>query len=232
MNPAIRTRSLTKSFSIDTRPPREISVLRGIDLEIAAGESVALLGPSGSGKSTLLAILAGLDRPSAGTVRIHDQELTELNPEELTRFRATKMGFVFQAFQLIPTLNAIENVALPLELLDLPSPRARAQEALSRLGLSDRLDHFPRQLSGGEQQRIAVARAMITRPQVIFADEPTGNLDSANSRIVLEDLLSLRGKSTLVMVTHDESIAEKLDRVIRLRDGQIESSSKGAGSSN
>jgi putative ABC transport system ATP-binding protein len=170
-----------------------------------------------------LAILAGLDRPSSGSIQIAGQRIDALDEEEMTRFRGKNLGFVFQSYHLIPTLTALENAMLPLELQGQSLSQARdlAAQELQRLGLSDRLDHLPRQLSGGEQQRVAIARALVSRPRVIFADEPTGNLDSSNALKILDYLLALRGRTTVMLVTHDANLAARADRVLRLKDGAL-----------
>lgn len=219
----IETRALSKTFTLEGPQAERIEVLRGIDLTIAPGEFVSLLGPSGSGKSTLLAILAGLDRPSSGEVLIAGRRIDRLSEDELARFRGETLGFVFQSYHLVPTLTAAENVALPLDLRGTAGSAARARELLGRVGLGHRADHLPRQLSGGEQQRVAIARALAARPRIVFADEPTGNLDTKNGERVFEALLELRGDTTIVMVSHDERLAARADRVIRLRDGRVES---------
>ena len=220
----IRTAGLNKTYWLEGNPPTRVDVLRGVNLEIREGEFVALLGPSGSGKSTLLGILAGLDSPTDGRVEVAGSDLTEMDEEALTRFRGKNLGFIFQAYHLIPTLTAWENVALPLELSGDPLAYDRAREWLARVGMEARKEHLPKQLSGGEQQRVAIARALVARPRVIFADEPTGNLDSENGTKVLEALLSLRGSATIVMVTHDAAMAKRADRIIALQDGQVVSS--------
>lgn len=221
----IRARQLIKSYP---PPPKSqdtsVEVLRGIDLEIPDGEFVALVGPSGSGKTTLLSLLAGLDRPSAGEIEIDGVRLDTLSEEALSRFRRGKLGFVFQSYHLLPSLTALENVALPLELRGHPSPKKTALEWLEKTGLKSRAHHYPSQLSGGEQQRVAVARALVAQPSVIFADEPTGNLDAENGEKVLDLLSSLRGRSTLVVVTHDSQVASKADRTLRLDSGRMVSS--------
>jgi putative ABC transport system ATP-binding protein len=203
---------------------RELTIVDAIDLAIQAGEFVAVLGPSGSGKSTLLALMAGLDRPTAGEVRIDGRPISGLSEDELALLRRHQIGFVFQSFQLLGNLTARENVLLPAELRGLPDPPRRADELLAAVGLADRGHHYPSQLSGGEQQRVALARAFAARPPILLADEPTGNLDGATGRIVLELLTELRRRegTTLVLVTHDPAVAALADRQIHLRDGRIE----------
>lgn len=199
-----------------------VEILRGIDLAIPAGQFVAIMGPSGSGKSTLLGLLAGFDDPSSGTVAIDGQSITGLSEDELARIRGRKIGFVFQSYQLIGTLTAEENVLLPMELAG-GGDRERARKLLERVGLGGRLDHYPVQLSGGEQQRVALARAFAMRPPVIMADEPTGNLDTANGRLVLDLLIELNRSegATLLLVTHDPEISRRADRRVSLLDGAI-----------
>ena len=195
-----------------------------VDLEIEAGESVAILGPSGSGKSTLLALMAGLDRPTEGEVRVDGEAIQALSEDALALLRRRKIGFVFQSFQLLGNLTAKENVMLPLELLDARDTETRADALLAAVGLAERGHHYPTQLSGGEQQRVAIARAFATRPPILLADEPTGNLDSANGDRVLALLDELRRESgtTLVLVTHDPSVAARADRLVHLRDGRVD----------
>ncbi|HYN21420.1 MAG TPA: ABC transporter ATP-binding protein [Thermoanaerobaculia bacterium] len=202
---------------------RELTILDQVDLSISAGEFVAVLGPSGSGKSTLLALMAGLDRPSSGEVRIDGQPIQALSEDELALIRRKKIGFVFQSFQLLGNLTARENVLLPLELLGVADAPARAGELLAAVGLQDRGHHYPSQLSGGEQQRVALARAFVSRPAILLADEPTGNLDGATGRMILEILTGLwRSEgTTLVLVTHDPAVAALADRRIHLLDGRI-----------
>ncbi len=201
---------------------REITVLRDITFELQSGGFLAISGPSGSGKSTLLGLLAGLDRPTRGRVVLDGQDLSSLTEDERARVRAEKVGFVFQSFQLIPTLTARENIQVPLELRG-EEARGRALELLERVGLADRGHHYPAQLSGGEQQRVAVARAFAHRPKLLFADEPTGNLDAANGANVIALLSELNRElaTTLVLVTHDPDLAGRAQRVIRLRDGAV-----------
>jgi putative ABC transport system ATP-binding protein len=203
---------------------RELTIVDEIDLAIPAGQFVAVLGPSGSGKSTLLALMAGLDRPTSGEVRIDGRPITGLSEDELALLRRHKIGFVFQSFQLLGNLTARENVLLPAELLEMADPAARADELLAAVGLEDRGHHYPSQLSGGEQQRVALARAFSARPPILLADEPTGNLDGATGRRVLELLAELKRRegTTLVLVTHDPAVAALADRLIHLRDGRIE----------
>ena len=201
-----------------------IEILKGIDLAIPRGQFAAIMGPSGSGKSTLLGLLAGLDTATAGSILLDGQEIVGLSEDKLAVVRGRKIGFVFQAYNLIPTLNAEENVLLPAELLGMGAKyEARASELLTRVGLADRRDHYPVQLSGGEQQRVALARAFLMRPPILFADEPTGNLDSANGKQVLDLLLDLNRVegTTLVLVTHDRELASYASRRITLRDGLI-----------
>ena len=200
-----------------------LTVLRDVNFSIDQGEFVAIVGPSGSGKTTLLGLLAGLDTPSHGSVHLDGTDLTALDEDDRARLRGEKVGFVFQSFQLITTLTAIENVQVPLELRGEPDPVARARDVLQRVGLGDRLEHFPTQLSGGEQQRVAIARAFSNKPRILFADEPTGNLDSDTGGRIVELLESLNSESgsTVVLVTHDLNLARRARRVIRLRDGVV-----------
>lgn len=206
---------------------RPLTVLRDIELTVAADEFVAIVGPSGSGKTTLLGLLAGLDRPTAGTVTLAGQDLARLTEDERARFRADNVGFVFQTFQLIPTLTALENVLVPLELAggnDVREEREeRARVLLERVGLAERMGHYPVQLSGGEQQRVAMARAFANRPKILFADEPTGNLDAETGGRVIELLAELNQerRTTLVLVTHDTELAARAGRVVRLVAGRI-----------
>jgi len=203
---------------------RQLTILDHVDLMIRAGEFVAVLGPSGSGKSTLLALMAGLDRPSSGEVRIDGQPIQDLSEDALALLRREKVGFVFQSFQLLGNLTARENVLLPAELRQLPAPGKRADDLLDAVGLSDRGHHYPSQLSGGEQQRVALARAFAGKPAILLADEPTGNLDSATGRKILDLLAELKQRegTTLVLVTHDAEIGARADRRIHLRDGRVE----------
>jgi putative ABC transport system ATP-binding protein len=204
---------------------RTVTILDDVTLEIPDKQMVAIVGPSGSGKSTLLGLIAGLDRPTSGSIRLNGAEITRMSEGALARYRRTHIGYIFQSFHLIPTLTALENVLVPLELAGLPSPDERATELLSAVGLGDRLHHYPVQLSGGEQQRVAVARAFACRPSILLADEPTGNLDSVTGQQVMELLLSLQRDqgSTLILVSHDPAVAASMHRVIALRDGCVES---------
>jgi len=200
-----------------------LTVLRDVSFSIPQGAFVAIVGPSGSGKTTLLGLLAGLDTPTHGKVLIDDADLTAMDEDQRARLRGQKVGFVFQSFQLISTLTAVENVQVPLELRGDSGAGERARELLSRVGLGDRLDHFPTQLSGGEQQRVAIARAFANAPRILFADEPTGNLDSdTGGRIVeLLEALNRESNATVILVTHDAAIAGRTQRVIRLSDGRV-----------
>ncbi|GJM23437.1 MAG: ABC transporter ATP-binding protein [Planctomycetota bacterium] len=209
---------------------REIEVLRDVNLEVFDGEFVAVLGPSGSGKSTLLGLLAGLDRPSSGSVRLDGQALESLNEDELALLRRHHVGFVFQSFLLLDNLTARENVLLPMDLAGTPNAAARADELLTEVGLAERGHHYPSQLSGGEQQRVALARAFGPRPALLLADEPTGNLDGATGRRVLDLIAALQARegSTLVMVTHDAEVAARASRRIHMADGRIVREERGA----
>src|SRR5712692_6213776 len=220
--PILQASAITKT--IDTGTHR-VEILRGVDLDVPKGQFVAIMGASGSGKSTLLGLLAGLDTTTTGKVIIDGVDITGLNEDELALVRGRKIGFVFQSYQLIPTLTAEENVLLPHELSggDVSAGLKRARDLLESVGLSDRLDHYPIQLSGGEQQRVALARAFMVKPPILMADEPTGNLDSVNGALVLDLLITLnqREKTTLLLVTHDMMLAGRAERIVTLRDGQI-----------
>ncbi|MGE0152681.1 MAG: ABC transporter ATP-binding protein [Reyranellaceae bacterium] len=200
-----------------------VNILRGIDLSVDAGETAAMVGPSGAGKSSLLMIIGGLERATRGEVEVAGADLMRLDEDGLARFRRDKVGIVFQGFHLIPTMTALENVALSLEFADAPRPFERAEEALRQVGLSHRLEHYPAQLSGGEQQRVAVARAFVGRPSLLLADEPTGNLDGNTGRAIMDLLFALVAGSgaTLLLVTHDEGLARRCQRVIHIADGLI-----------
>jgi len=201
----------------------DLVILREIDLSVTAGEAVAIVGASGSGKSTLLAILAGLDTPTAGTVALDGADLFALDEDARAELRGRSVGFVFQSFQLLPSLNALENVMLPLELAGHADAEARSREILSKVGLQERMAHYPKHLSGGEQQRVALARAFSVRPKLLFADEPTGSLDAEAGESVIELVFELNRSfgTTLVMVTHDEHLAQRCGRVVRLAAGRI-----------
>jgi putative ABC transport system ATP-binding protein len=202
---------------------RMLTVLDGVSLEVAAGETVAVAGPSGSGKSTLLGLVAGLDMPTRGTIVVAGVEVTRLGETALARFRRETLGYVFQSYHLIPTLTAAENVAVPLDLAGAPRATARAADLLAGVGLADRGHHYPAQLSGGEQQRVAMARAMALDPPLLLADEPTGNLDSATGATIVDLLFALNRErgTTLLLVTHDAALADRAGRVVSLRDGRI-----------
>ena len=204
-------------------PEGVLAILSDVSLAIARGETVAIMGASGAGKSTLLALLAGLDEPTSGTVRLAGNELTALDEDGRAAVRARHVGFVFQSFHLVPSLTALENVMLPLELTGRAVARSTAREVLGRVGLAERVGHYPRQLSGGEQQRVAIARAFVTRPDVLFADEPTGNLDTTTGGRIMDLLFGLNAATgaTLVLVTHDMALASRCGRVIRLDAGRV-----------
>lgn len=221
MTPRLRARSLERSFRIGGS---QIPVLRGIDLDIVAGESVFLCGASGAGKTTLLYTLAGLETPESGTVEFEGQSLYSLSGNALARLRNQHMGFVFQSYFLLPELTALENALVPAMIRG-TSAQARAMELLERVGLRDRMHHLPAELSGGEQQRVAIARSLINDPSILFADEPTGNLDSKNGEVIMALLLDLArdGGRTLVVVTHDEHLARRGDRTVRIVDGRLDS---------
>lgn len=210
--------AVSKSYVIKDR---QIEVLKNVSLKIPRGEFVAVLGRSGSGKSTLLSLMSGLDVPSSGVIRFDGVEIQSMNEDELTLFRRDRMGFVFQSYHLIPSLNALENVLLPLELAHKRKDFGRAKDLLEMVGLKDRMNHRPSELSGGEQQRLSICRAVVHRPAFIFADEPTGNLDTNNGRVVMKLLREMKKDSTLIMVTHDRALADEAHRQIEIRDGEI-----------
>ncbi|HEX7819965.1 MAG TPA: ATP-binding cassette domain-containing protein [Sphingobium sp.] len=213
---AIRARNVTLSLSTT-------AILKGVDLDIARGESLAILGASGSGKSSLMAVLSGLERASGGSVTVAGVDFGTLDEDALARARRGRIGIILQSFHLLPTMTALENVAVPLELARHADAFARAAEELTAVGLGHRLDHYPTQLSGGEQQRVAIARAMAPEPDILFADEPTGNLDAATGAAVV-DLLFARQRAagaTLLIITHDPALADRCDRIVEMRDGQI-----------
>ena len=216
----IRVRDLVMRLDGGGRP---VTILDGVSLDVAAGEVVAVTGPSGSGKSTLLGLIAGLDTPSAGSIAVGGVEITGLGEAALARFRRRTLGFVFQSYHLIPTLTAVENVAVPFELAGVAAPLAAARSRLGEVGLAARADHYPTQLSGGEQQRVAIARAVALAPPLLLADEPTGNLDSATGAQIVDLLLGLNRErgSTLLLVTHDPALAGRAGRAIVLRDGRV-----------
>ncbi|MBI5667959.1 MAG: ABC transporter ATP-binding protein [Chloroflexi bacterium] len=220
--PIVRTDSLTKTYGDAAHP---VSALNAVNLAVEEGEFLAIMGPSGSGKSTLLYLLGGLERPTSGQVWLRDHDLSKLNDNDLSRLRRTAIGFVFQFFNLIPVLTAQENVAIPLILDGMPRAQAlkQADEALAKVGLSDRATHRPSEISGGQQQRVALARALVTKPAVILADEPTGNLDSRSSDEVVQMLRHTVDEwgQTLILVTHDPRIAAYADRIVFLKDGKI-----------
>ncbi len=218
--PAIEADGLGKEVTTGGVP---LTILQDVSFSVAAGEAVAVVGASGSGKSTLLALLAGLDVPSSGTVRIAGEDLLALDEDGRAALRARMMGFVFQSFQLLAAMNALENVMLPLELAGAPRAKDTASELLARVGLAERLHHYPKQLSGGEQQRVAIARAFVTSPSILLADEPTGNLDAETGATVIQLLFDLNRErgATLLLVTHDESLSARCGRVVRLAKGCI-----------
>ena len=221
---AISARNLTLTLGTADAP---VEILRGIDLSIGAGETVALLGPSGSGKSSLMAVLTGLERASGGSLSVAGQDFSSMDEDALAHARRGRIGIVLQAFHLLPTMTALENVATPMELAGEADAQARAKAELEAVGLGHRLDHYPQQLSGGEQQRVAIARAIASRPQLIFADEPTGNLDGATGHEIVDLLFGRRAETgaTLLIITHDPELATHCDRVITLADGLIASDS-------
>ena len=219
--PAIRLSGVNLSLGRDAA---RVHILKDIDLHIGTGEAVGLVGPSGSGKSTLLMVAAGLERPDTGAVFVAGEDLGRLDEDALARFRGRHVGIVFQSFHLIPTMTALENVAVPLELAGSPDAFERAAQELASVGLRDRVNHYPAELSGGEQQRVALARALAPHPAILVADEPTGNLDESTGREIIELLFAGHEKraTTLVLVTHDIALAQRCDRVVRLRSGRIE----------
>lgn len=219
---AISARDLTLTLGSPTAP---VPILKGIDLDVATGETLALLGPSGSGKSSLMAVLTGLERASGGALTVAGADFTALDEDALARARRGRIGIVLQAFHLLPTMTALENVATPMELAGEADARERAAAELSAVGLGHRLDHYPQQLSGGEQQRVAIARATAPRPALLFADEPTGNLDAATGHDIVELLFARREETgaTLVVITHDPELAQRCARVVTLADGRIAS---------
>ncbi|MDB5648936.1 MAG: transporter ATP-binding protein [Hyphomicrobiales bacterium] len=223
--PAIALRNVDLSLG---RGAARVHILKGISLDIARGEAVGLVGPSGSGKSTLLMTMAGLERPDSGSVVVDGQDLGSLNEDRLAQFRGARIGIVFQSFHLIPTMTALENVAIPLELAGAPDAFKRAAAELDLVGLGERLGHYPAQLSGGEQQRVALARALAPHPAILVADEPTGNLDETTGQSIVDLMFALKRErgATLVLVTHDANLAAKCDRQVRLRSGLIDTATQ------
>ena len=219
---AIEARNVTLALG---QAPARTEILRGIDLSVAKGETVALLGPSGSGKSSLMALLAGLERPTSGSIMVEGMDFGRMNEDALAVARRGRIGIVLQAFHLLPTMTAQENVATPLELAGQKDAWERAAEELAAVGLGHRLTHYPAQLSGGEQQRVAIARAIVSRPPLLFADEPTGNLDATTGEAIIEILFRRRAETgaTLVIITHDEALAHRCSRIVTLADGHIAS---------
>jgi putative ABC transport system ATP-binding protein len=221
---AVVARKVRKEInSLDSDHAGPLKILRGVDLDVAQGQTVAIVGASGSGKTTLLSLLAGLDSPTDGEIHLAGTRLDTLDEDARAAARAGTVGFVFQSFQLLAGFDALENVMLPAELAGLADPRGRAREALARVGLEERLHHYPHQLSGGEQQRVAIARAFAGEPKILFADEPTGNLDIATGGRIIDLLFELNARSgaTLVLVTHDQALASRCQRVLTLRDGVL-----------
>lgn len=221
-SPIISLQDLHLTLNSDAGP---VNILRGIDLNIAEGETVGIVGPSGSGKSTLMSIIGGLETPTKGSVSICGQSFSGLSEDALARFRRDNIGIVFQSFHLIPTMTAIENIAIPMELAGRKDAFEVAARKLDEVGLGKRSGHYPTQLSGGEQQRVALARAVATEPKILLADEPTGNLDGSTGEVIIQKIFELHKShnSTLVLITHDEHLAEKCDRTIRIEDGRIAS---------
>ena len=216
----LEAHNISKSYPLDGK---QIDVLRQVTLSVARGQFLVVQGNSGSGKTTLLSLLSGLDKPSQGRIRILDTDITDLTEDQLAPFRNQSFGFVFQSFHLVPSLNALENVMFPAELNHDPKARSKSLELLKRVGLSQRCASFPHQLSGGEKQRVAICRALVNDPQIIFADEPTGNLDSANGNAILQLLTEIHREreTTMVLVTHSRDIAQRADRIVYLKDGRI-----------
>jgi putative ABC transport system ATP-binding protein len=219
-NIVLKTSGLGKKVS---SPEGALTILDQVNIEVSPGESVALIGPSGAGKTTLLALLAGLDRPTTGQVWLCGEDLTGMDEDGRARVRGNHVGFVFQSFHLVPSLTALENVMLPLELTGDKGAETKAREALTSVGLAARTTHYPKQLSGGEKQRVAIARAFVTQPEILFADEPTGNLDTASGDRVADLLFDLNQQfnTTLVLVTHDRQLAQRCDRVLELEAGKL-----------
>jgi len=214
---------LRKVSKVVTSGNDQLTILQPLDLEIGEGEFISIVGPSGSGKSTLLGLIAGLDAPTAGSIRLNGNEITQMSEDALAELRGSLVGFIFQSFHLIPSLTAFENILIPLEIAGAARAAERARELLDEVGLRDRGHHYPSQLSGGEQQRVAIARAMANNPRLLLADEPTGNLDSRNGRLIIDLLLRINRErgTTLVLVTHDQQLADLADRRISFRDGLV-----------
>jgi putative ABC transport system ATP-binding protein len=225
--PLIRARDLSLKV---VAAGGEVNILRGLDLDVGTGEAVGIVGPSGSGKTSLLMLLAGLERPTGGMLSVAGHDLAKLDEDALARFRRDNLGIVFQAFHLIPTMTALENVAVPLEFAGRRDAFERAAQSLRRVGLGHRLDHYPGQLSGGEQQRVALARAVVAEPSLLLADEPTGNLDRATGLMVMDLLFEIRAQlgTTLLLITHDPALASRCDRQLSMGDGLITGDSQGA----
>ncbi len=224
----LEAKALNKTYTVDHQ---NIMVLNDISLTVAPGEFLVITGSSGSGKTTLLTLLSGLDKPTSGRVFIDQQDITDASEDDLAPLRNRMIGFVFQSFHLIPSMSAIENIMFPAELQGLSDAEKKARQLLERVGLADRADNLPSQLSGGEKQRVSLCRAMINTPKLLFADEPTGNLDSKNGRIVIEQLIEMKNEqgATLIMVTHNPEFAVTADRVLRLRDGRLLSKNEALG---
>lgn len=223
-SPAIQVQKLNYQFISHTEFSNQpITILRDLDLEIMSGEQVAIVGSSGSGKSTLLSLLAGLDVPTNGSVHVKNQAFSSLDEDGRASIRGQSMGFVFQSFQLLPSLTALENVMLPMQLKTVPDAKAKALEALNKVGLAARVQHYPKQLSGGEQQRVAIARAFAITPSILFADEPTGNLDHTTGQMIIELLFKMNAEAgtTLILVTHDVNLANRCHRQLKLENGQL-----------
>lgn len=221
----VSVQNLSKQVNaVDRESGKTIDILTGVNLEIKYAESVAIVGASGSGKSTLLGLLAGLDEATAGEIIIHQQSLGQLDEDQRALLRSESVGFIFQSFQLLPSLTALENVMFPLELQGDSAAADKARQLLDRVGLSQRYAHYPKQLSGGEQQRVAIARAFVTQPQLLFADEPTGNLDKATGETIINLLFEMNREkqTTLVIVTHDDNLAQRCDRCLLLQDGKLQ----------
>lgn len=221
----VSVQNLSKQVNaVDRESGKTIDILTGVNLEIKYAESVAIVGASGSGKSTLLGLLAGLDEASSGEIIIHQQRLSQLDEDQRAALRSESVGFIFQSFQLLPSLTALENVMFPLELQGDAGAAEKARQLLDRVGLAQRYAHYPRQLSGGEQQRVAIARAFVTQPQLLFADEPTGNLDKATGETIINLLFEMNREkqTTLVIVTHDDTLAQRCDRCLLLQDGKLQ----------